>query len=448
MTDIVPFQPPAPSGSSIELAPEAWKLASRVSGTEFVPKGLRGKPEAVLACILAGHEAGLSPMTSLRQIHVVDGRPAMSAELMRALVMRAGHEIWTDESSSTRAIVCGSRSGSPRESKVAWTIDDAKRAGLVGKDNWKKYPRAMLLARATTELCRMIFPDVLAGISHSIEELADGGEVALGVVDMGPVEQAPDEPAPRVTAKANQAATTPETAQEASVDEVPAPSRGETPPLPGEEGRAADPVESVESVDDESDIVDAEIVQDDDGSDSGQRDETPETGNDDWSDGSDEYPADDDPPPAEQSKPLSGPAMIATKLNNHGIRDRTAKLRIVAALVDHPVETTSDLTSEETSKVIRELEELSDDVLATLAADDSVPAAPAKRATAVTPPEEWSGDRWREFLKGRKVKVAVALKEAQRLAAAADPPVQVGTLDDLAGSGICSDLVGWIEEGS
>lgn len=453
-TDVVPFHPPAPSGTSLELAPEAWKLACRVAGTEFVPKGLRGKPEAVLACILAGHEAGLSPMTSLRQIYVVDGRPAMAAELMRALVLRAGHELWTEESTSTRAIVCGSRAGSARESRVAWTEDDARRAGLLGKDNWKKYPRAMLLARATTELCRMIFPDVLAGISHSIEEIADGG-----VEDVGPLEHlgAPEvqEPSgdtpPAQTARARRPATSPATAQEAPVETVSPPHRGEVPDLPGEDHR--------EPQDDESDIVDAEIVEPADElapdglphepefhDDGGPEDEyVPPADETDWDNGSGEYPPDDDPPPPEQSRPLSGPAMIATKLNNRGIRDRDRKLRIVAEIVGHPVQSTNDLTPEETSTVIAYLDELPDDAVLLAGDDEHAPSTPA-RTTVVTPPEEWSGDRWREFLRQRRLKVAPVLKAAQQIGADQDPPVSVGTLDDLPGSGICSELVGWIED--
>lgn len=69
------------------LAPEvigsAFDLASKVAATEFVPSALRGKPEAIMACILMGREIGVGPMQALSKIHVVDGRPAMAAELMR-----------------------------------------------------------------------------------------------------------------------------------------------------------------------------------------------------------------------------------------------------------------------------------------------------------------------------------------------------------------------------
>lgn len=165
------------TGTSLELAPQAWSLAQRIVNTDFVPSSFRGRPEAVLAAMLTGHELGIGPMQSLSKIHVIDGRPAMAAELMRALVLGAGHELWVEESSNTKCVIVGRRRGSDRETRITWTMDDAKRAGLEGRQNWRKYPRAMLLARATSELMRLAFADVIGGISYSVEELTDGEQV-------------------------------------------------------------------------------------------------------------------------------------------------------------------------------------------------------------------------------------------------------------------------------
>lgn len=446
-TDIVPFQPPrSASSSSLELAPEAWKLASRVADTDFVPKALRGKPEAVLACILAGHEAGISPMQSLAKIHVVEGRPAMAAELMRALVLRAGHEIWIEESTSTRVIVAGQRAGSERVSRVAWTMDDAKRASLAGKNNWRSYPRAMLLARATAELCRALFPDVLAGISHTIEELADGDDVDRPAEpEETPAAAAP----PTTTAKAKRAATAPNAAPAMEPEVVDKP-RGDVPGLPGED----------------DDIVDAEVVEPDEVASfkraieaviasirgvepAHELDEPePEQPAEEWP--VDEWDGDPDPPNEVDAGPrYSGPQIIAIKLAEHGVHDRADRLRAISAILDRPISSSKDLTADEISTVIAALDNLPDGmVLLAGQTDEPAPApAPPRRTTAVTPPEEWTGDRWREFLRQRKVKVAAALKEAQRLAAEVDGNrPTIGTLDDLTGSGLCSDLIGWIEE--
>jgi len=149
-----------------------WKLSQRIANTPFVPTALRGKNEAVLACVLYGAELGLGPMQSLNSIHVIEGRTAMSPELMRAMVARHGHRIDVVENSATACEVKGIRSDTGSTATVRWTMEDAKLAGLAGKNNWKTYPRAMLLARATSELCRITFPDVIAGLSYTPEEVS------------------------------------------------------------------------------------------------------------------------------------------------------------------------------------------------------------------------------------------------------------------------------------
>lgn len=171
--------------SEIELYESSWKLAQRVNATPFVPKAMQGKPEHVLACVLYGRELGLGPMQALNSIHVIEGRAAASPELMRALVASAGHRIDITENTNEACSMKGIRVDTGAEATVRWTVEDAKLAGLTGKDNWRKYPRAMLAARCTSELCRLLFPDVIAGLSYTPEELQS---ISNGAVE-APVEQ-------------------------------------------------------------------------------------------------------------------------------------------------------------------------------------------------------------------------------------------------------------------
>lgn len=219
---LVPVDPGRPVW--IELMGPAGELAGKIAETEFVPARLRKRPAAVMACILSGQEAGIGPMQSLRQIFVTDdGKVGMAAELMRSLVLKEGHEIWPEDYTNTRVTMAGRRRGNPdaNPTRVTWTMDDAKKAGLTHRKNWQGYPRAMLTARATTELCRLIFADVIAGISYSLEELEDGD------VDMAPPPEpaVPDEPKTN-TRKAPAART--------RTKKPPAPPPAE-PELPGDE---------------------------------------------------------------------------------------------------------------------------------------------------------------------------------------------------------------------
>jgi len=430
MTALEKYEPPK---SSLELAPEAWGLAQRLSRTEFVPAAIRGKNEAVLACILTGHEVGISPMQALAKIHVVDGRPAMSAELMRAVVLREGHELWIEEQSSTRCILGGKRKGSERETRVTWTMDDAKRANLSGKQNWRTYPSAMLLARATAALCRAIFPDVLAGISYTVEELEDG-DVLAGETGFDE-EPTKATPAPTRTARARRTATR-GTDAPAEVDAPPAPAPvAETPPLPGEpeaDGDIEGPID--DALDDE--IVDAEIVDEED---------SPPLPDEEVYEGPDQdLPA----------RSYSGPQIIAMRATELGIDTREEKLELVAAIIGREVSSAKDLTEEEIATVLRAFDVDGFDARALLAeeAASRAPAeepAPRRRraapATEALPPEQWDGDRWRSFLADRKVKVSELLKAAARLAAEGEV-VAPGTLDEIAGSSIAGALVGFVED--
>lgn len=147
-----------------------WRLSQRLSSTEFVPDALRNRPEAVLAAVLYGRELGIGPMQALQSVNVIKGKPTLAPETMRALILRAGHQIATKEYTDERVTLVGTRD--TMEETVTFTVDDAKRAGLIKTGGaWTTYPRAMLLARATSELARLMFADVIAGASYTPEEL-------------------------------------------------------------------------------------------------------------------------------------------------------------------------------------------------------------------------------------------------------------------------------------
>jgi hypothetical protein len=169
--------------SDVDLAsaPFSWRTLHAISKTEFVPAGLRWKPEAILACILAGRELGLGPMQSMQHIDVIDGKPSPSAEWMVAQVFEAGHAIAAEEQTDKTCTVIGKRFRDGEvmaEQKFTFTIEMAQRAGLAGKANWKHYPEAMLYWRATAQLCRQFFPDLLHGLKYLPEELGSDSWIA------------------------------------------------------------------------------------------------------------------------------------------------------------------------------------------------------------------------------------------------------------------------------
>lgn len=165
---------------------EVQSMAEVLAKSTLLPDALKGKAPDVVVQILAGQELGLSPMASIRGVHIVQGKPILSADTMVGLVLSSGLcEYFTQvEASPTSVTFETKRKGSPNTQRCTWTIEDAKRAGVHTKDNWRLHPRQMLSARARSELARSVYPDVLAGV-YVPEEQVD-------IRPMAPVERNTD----------------------------------------------------------------------------------------------------------------------------------------------------------------------------------------------------------------------------------------------------------------
>jgi len=198
---------------------EALALAEHIVSSGLTPSAVK-TPAQALVIMMTGAELGMSPMGALRQIHVIEGRPSLSADLLVALVLKSGfaEHFSCVESTNDRAVWSTRRRGESHEVECEWTFGDAKRANLVNKDNWKKYPRAMLSHRASAELARRVYPDVVGGhyTPDEIEERRDSE--LLFVRDVTPT--APAEPV-----AAAQTANNPATPKPARELATPKPAR-------------------------------------------------------------------------------------------------------------------------------------------------------------------------------------------------------------------------------
>lgn len=180
-------------------------------------KDVRDQAQAVTK-ILFGRELGISPINSMSAIHIIEGKPALSSNLLAALIKRSGRydyrvKVWNDE---VCILTFRQKIGETWEEvgESSFTMEDAKRARVV-KDGsgWMKYPKAMLFARALSQGERTYCPDVSVCALYVPEEL--GAEVNEQNEVVGHVPSQPGEVA-RITeaipisgpAKAAVAATT------------------------------------------------------------------------------------------------------------------------------------------------------------------------------------------------------------------------------------------------
>lgn len=193
-------------------------LATKIAQTEFVPQSLRGSVPKVAAAVLHGRELGLPPMTALSSVHVINGKAGISAEVMRSLILQAGHEFQVRESSSVRCVMQCRRRGQDEWSTFSYTMQEAQQAGDAKKNaNYQSRPADMLLARCTTRMARVMFADVIHGM-RSTEELEDMSEDQPVVTGEVRVQQAPARTVRRETKREQPRTTTYPVAPDAPAD--------------------------------------------------------------------------------------------------------------------------------------------------------------------------------------------------------------------------------------
>lgn len=154
-------------------------LGNELARSGFLTKGIDSGIKAA-AVMLKGEELGIPRMQALSMIHIIEGKPACSAELMLALVKRdyGSRAIRVSETTPEKCTVQYREPGWDGIASYTWTIQDAEKAGLLKKNGntWGNYPAAMLRARCISAVVRMAFPLSIAGM-YTPEEL--GAEVTV-----------------------------------------------------------------------------------------------------------------------------------------------------------------------------------------------------------------------------------------------------------------------------
>lgn len=155
----------------------------------LVPYQMRGNAGDMYALMQIAKHLNIPFVAALRGLSFIgdkDVKPAMTAQLMSALVRNAGHtlrEQWDAETNTATATII--RKDDPSFEHVAvWDEEKARVAGLwESTPTWVQYPKAMLTARAMSEVCRHAASEVLLGFSYVPEEFQTA-ESASRVLDM------------------------------------------------------------------------------------------------------------------------------------------------------------------------------------------------------------------------------------------------------------------------
>lgn len=168
------------------------RLAELVAKSDLVDKKLQGKPENVFMVVQKAIGLSISFDLAIAKTHVIDNKVTPSAELLRILLRRAGHDLEIFEHNDKVAKATLTLAHRPdRPITMEYTVAKAQAAGYTNKPIWKNDAESMLVAAVTRRLVRFHCPEVAAGLDLSDDTV--GAE--FGVVDVparhpGPVRAA------------------------------------------------------------------------------------------------------------------------------------------------------------------------------------------------------------------------------------------------------------------
>ena len=130
--------------------------------------------DAYATKMILGLELGIPIMTAVYELMLGKSGIGMTAQLKVGLARRHRiADIDLVESTNERAVVEVRRLEWPKNktARVEWTLEDARTAGLLGKDNWRHHPRAMLAQRCMAWGVNLHCQDAMLGLGYTYDEL-------------------------------------------------------------------------------------------------------------------------------------------------------------------------------------------------------------------------------------------------------------------------------------
>lgn len=148
--------------------------------------------EQAMAIMAKGYELGLGLTTSFEFIQVILGKPTLIPRGALALAYQSGEietlsiaDVKDDAGQPYSCTVTGNRKGG-NVYTVTFTMDDARRAGLVKPDSgWTSYPANMLKWRAIGFWLDVVMPDVQGGMKRA-DEFGATVDAGGNVIDVTP----------------------------------------------------------------------------------------------------------------------------------------------------------------------------------------------------------------------------------------------------------------------
>lgn len=183
--ELTPIQPQPQQQITLQ---DQMAFAKAVCQSDIIPTVYRGKPANILVAVGYGAPLGLTPMQSLQDISVINGKPTASASFIASHVRMAGHKLRVKKDEKALSVTATIVRSDDPDYPISVTRDKAwaQQMGLLNKDNYRKQPLTMLTWRAITAVAREACPEILYGVQYSPDELHDldtNSDVLAEVID-------------------------------------------------------------------------------------------------------------------------------------------------------------------------------------------------------------------------------------------------------------------------
>ena len=130
--------------------------------------GIKSQAQA-MAIMLVAQADGTHPGKALQEYHIINDKPALKSEAMLARFLRAGGKVkWHEYSDKACKATFTHEQGG--EVTVEWTVEKAKKIGLLRNLVWAQYPAPMMRSRVVSEGIRTVYPVITSGM-YAPEEL-------------------------------------------------------------------------------------------------------------------------------------------------------------------------------------------------------------------------------------------------------------------------------------
>ncbi|HFC08431.1 MAG TPA: hypothetical protein ENJ54_01050 [Chloroflexi bacterium] len=208
------------------LTPNIWQMVREIAPVMHKSRlfGVMSQEQAV-AIMLKGWELGLSLTASFEFIAVIKGRPTLTPQGALALAIQSGElEAFEVQDIEKDGQPWACKVSGKRHNGMAYTLtytmDDARRAGLVKPDSaWETYPANMLRWRAIGFWLDVVMPDIIGGMKRA-DEFGAVVDANGDVVDGTWTEAATAQPQPKPQTQNETAPALPEAGESLTLNDL------------------------------------------------------------------------------------------------------------------------------------------------------------------------------------------------------------------------------------